>query len=222
MARLADGTLRCWGNNTDGQCTVPLSLGAVLGFDGGVYHSVAVDASGGVRCWGLNDFGQSIPPVKLASVASVSAGDRHTVALLSDGTVRCWGQDTYGQCSPPSSLPALQEISASDRYSLGLTTNGRVVRWGQEHGTLPGPETECTMIAAGAYHGVAALVQRDCETPCPADITGNGAVDGVDLAAVLGAWGGVGGGKSGADVNRDGSVDAADLAAVLGAWGPCP
>jgi hypothetical protein len=56
---------------------------------------------------------------------------------------------------------------------------------------------------------------------CPADITGNGSVDGVDLAAVLGSWG-TGGSKSGADLDGDGVVGGADLAIVLSSWGPCP
>ncbi len=56
---------------------------------------------------------------------------------------------------------------------------------------------------------------------CAGDVTRNGSVDGVDLAAVLGAWGGSGG-KAGADINGDGLVDGADLAYVLGNWGPCP
>jgi hypothetical protein len=78
------------------------------------------------------------------------------------------------------------------------------------------------MIAAGAYHGVAALEQAECPTPCPADITGNGNVDAADLAAVLSAWGGTPTGKANADVTGDGSVNGADLAIVLGSWGPCP
>ena len=56
---------------------------------------------------------------------------------------------------------------------------------------------------------------------CLADISGNGVVDGVDLAFVLGSWGS-GGGKAGADINGDGVVAGEDLAMVLGAWGACP
>lgn len=48
------------------------------------------------------------------------------------------------------------------------------------------------------------------------DLDGNGAVDGADLGALLGAWGAVGGL---ADLNCDGEVDGGDLGIVLGAWG---
>jgi formylglycine-generating enzyme required for sulfatase activity len=68
-------------------------------------------------------------------------------------------------------------------------------------------------LSCGVVHRAAAQ--------CPGDVTGNGAVDGVDLAGVLSAWG-TQGGELGGDVNGDGIVAGADLAFVLGAWGPCP
>ena len=52
--------------------------------------------------------------------------------------------------------------------------------------------------------------------PNPADINGDGIVDGADLARVLGAWGTD---APGGDVNGDGIVDGADLALVLANWG---
>ncbi len=58
--------------------------------------------------------------------------------------------------------------------------------------------------------------------PCPGDITGGGQVNGVDLAAILGAWGTDGQGKLDCDINDDGTVDATDLSVVLAGWGTCP
>lgn len=70
-----------------------------------------------------------------------------------------------------------------------------------------GPGVAKTAIpAARLFHGGADL---------PADIDNNGTVNGADLAALLGAWGGPGGP---ADLNRDGQVDGGDLAALLNAW----
>jgi len=57
--------------------------------------------------------------------------------------------------------------------------------------------------------------------PCPADIVQDNAVNGVDLAAVINAWGTDGGKLPRSDVDGNGIVDGADLAQVLGAWGPC-
>jgi hypothetical protein len=53
---------------------------------------------------------------------------------------------------------------------------------------------------------------------CPADLSGDGAVGGPDLAALLSNWGGPGP----SDLDGDGLTDATDLAALLAAWGDCP
>ena len=58
-------------------------------------------------------------------------------------------------------------------------------------------------------------------TPCPGDIDESGAVNSVDLAAVLANWGTEGGKYPRADVNGDGFINSSDLAAVLSEWGPC-
>ena len=47
------------------------------------------------------------------------------------------------------------------------------------------------------------------------DLNGDGAVNGADLAQLLGAWGQTGP----TDLDLDGDTDAADLAILLGAWG---
>jgi hypothetical protein len=55
--------------------------------------------------------------------------------------------------------------------------------------------------------------------PCPADVTGDGTVDVLDLLYVLAQWG-----MSGvpSDINGDGVVNVLDMLEVLAAWGPCP
>jgi len=50
----------------------------------------------------------------------------------------------------------------------------------------------------------------------PADVNGDGSVDGGDLALVLGYWGSS---AAGPDINGDGIVDGMDIAIVLGNWG---
>jgi hypothetical protein len=55
-----------------------------------------------------------------------------------------------------------------------------------------------------------------------ADITRDGAVNGADLALLLGAWGtAASSGAVDADLDDDGLVAGADLAVLLGAWGAC-
>jgi len=53
------------------------------------------------------------------------------------------------------------------------------------------------------------------ETTAPADLNGDGVVDGADLGLLLGQWGTDGP----ADLNDDGVVDGADLGLLLGQWG---
>lgn len=61
------------------------------------------------------------------------------------------------------------------------------------------------------------LAQPQCPG-CPADITDDLLVDGLDLTALLSGWGEPGP----ADVDDSGVVDGLDLTAVLSAWGTCP
>lgn len=53
---------------------------------------------------------------------------------------------------------------------------------------------------------------------CPADFSGDNAVDGADLGLLLGNWGTSSGNT---DLNNDGTVDGADLGLLLASWGQC-
>jgi len=52
--------------------------------------------------------------------------------------------------------------------------------------------------------------------PSAGDLDGDGAVNGLDLGILLGAWGACD--SCAADMNDDGTVDGLDLGAMLGAW----
>ena len=60
------------------------------------------------------------------------------------------------------------------------------------------------------------------ECQCLADVTGNGSVDAIDLAALMSSWGSNGSGEFDADVTNDGVVNGLDLAVILDGWGACP
>ena len=57
-----------------------------------------------------------------------------------------------------------------------------------------------------------------CAHAAPADINLDGRIDGLDLAALLAAWGPVSPPLPRADINRDGVVSGTDLAQLLAAW----
>jgi len=78
-------------------------------------------------------------------------------------------------------------------------------------------------IAAAALAFTLALSATTvASAQCPGDVIPTGNVDGVDLSALLGAWGSNGSGTFSTDVNGDGVVEGGDLAIILGAWGACP
>ena len=77
------------------------------------------------------------------------------------------------------------------------------------------PDTDDTGLGAPPIVDMGAYEYQPPE--CPADITGDGVVDVLDLLEVLAQWGTAGS----ADITGDGIVDVLDLLEVLGAWGPC-
>jgi hypothetical protein len=78
--------------------------------------------------------------------------------------------------------------------------------------SVPFPETELT----GAFD----LKLKIVDELAPADLNGDGHVDGLDLAILLGEWGRCGAGEPcPADLNGDGTVNGMDLAELLSQWG---
>ena len=77
-ALLGDGTVQCWGDNSDG------ALG-----------SATSETCGGDARNPCSTRPQSIPG--MANVAEVAVGLRHACARLADGEVRCWGWNAFGQ-----------------------------------------------------------------------------------------------------------------------------
>jgi alpha-tubulin suppressor-like RCC1 family protein len=130
-ALLADATMRCWGENREGQLgngttAIPgtphaVAVNGITGataFTTGAYHTCAVLGNGTVRCWGRNDTGQlgdgtwntsSTPrPVNgLTGVVAVSGGGVHTCAVLGDGSVQCWGDNEFGQLGDGTTVTSL-------------------------------------------------------------------------------------------------------------------
>lgn len=124
-ALVADGTVRCWGDNRNGQLgdgttgtgiSPPVTvrgLSNAVAIAAGNLHTCALSARGTVVCWGVNGSGELgdgtteprsepvivtiMPGVALTGVVAIAAAGRHTCALLADGSVRCWGENGFGQ-----------------------------------------------------------------------------------------------------------------------------
>jgi len=153
-ARRANGTVRCWGSNSEGQLgdgstTTQLTAATdVMNLTGAVdlaltsSHVCAHDAAGNAVCWGSNTYGQlgdgsttdrSSPiPAPVSGVtwigtASFSAdiAGGHSCAIV-NGEVKCWGDNAVGQLGNGSTTDATSPVTAT-----GITDAVQVVmgRW---------------------------------------------------------------------------------------------
>ena len=112
-AVLANGTVKCWGDNTYGQLgdgsytgrTIPATvtgLSGVTQVSVGERFSCVLKNDGTVWCWGSNDVAQlastllseSTSPVQIAGLSGIKelkVGTQHACVIRSDNSVACWG-----------------------------------------------------------------------------------------------------------------------------------
>jgi alpha-tubulin suppressor-like RCC1 family protein len=130
---LADHTVRCWGDNDDGQLgdgstgtgsTVPVEvagIGTATSIAASDVEFCATLADGSVRCWGDRITGATatissspVPVGGLTGDASrVSVGEDHDCAVLIGGTVDCWGSDADGQLGDGGTTASVNAVAAS-------------------------------------------------------------------------------------------------------------
>lgn len=128
-----DGTVVAWGDNSNGQATVPEGLNNVKAIAAGAYHSLALRSDGTVIAWGVNYAGQCTIPDGLSGVVAISGGDAHSLALKEDGTVVIWGSfrpDINMSVYVPTDLSDVVAISAGSYHDLAMKRDGTVVAWG--------------------------------------------------------------------------------------------
>lgn len=167
LAILADGTVRAWGTDGNGQ----LGDGSATTAGGTTLVTVATDAAG---------------TTPLTNIIAVGGGANHSIALRSDGTVWTWGDDSSGQLGDgtgdssrtfAAQVPGLSGVIAIDagaNHSLVLLADGSVRSWGENNlgrlgdgttttrfvpvtptGLGAGASVKVTQIAAGSQHSVA-------------------------------------------------------------------
>jgi hypothetical protein len=151
-----------------------------------------------------NDVWCSIGPLDRAATVLVSTCSQDTEfdTLLvayrgSCGDLLAAGCSDDGLCPPQSNAELSIGVSCGEVVLVRVL--GRLGNLGQARVLLSVP---------GA---------PPCPGACPADLDGNGAVDGADLGLLLSGWGI----DATGDINGDGTIDGADLGVLLSAWGPC-
>lgn len=102
-AAISDGTVRCWGDNTNGQ----------LGFDPNVVSSKHTPTT--------------VPG--LTGVAHIASGGSTTCALLVDHTLRCWGGTALGRGDGDTSPaympePVVMSVGGPQLANIGQVTVG--------------------------------------------------------------------------------------------------
>ena len=101
-----DGTLACWGDNSQGRASPPTGTFTQVTAGLPTYLRDPVGRHGGVL--GGRHVGQATPPG--GTFTQVSAGDFHTCGVRTDGTLACWGN----QPAPPAGTYI--QVSVQDQF----------------------------------------------------------------------------------------------------------
>ncbi len=121
-ALTADGGIKCWGRNNDGQLgdgtpewrrLAPVDVvglsSSVQALSAGSLHTCATLAGGNAKCWGNNSAGQlgdgtttpRLTPIDVVGLTegmfTISAGFAHTCAITVLNGTWCWGANNAGQ-----------------------------------------------------------------------------------------------------------------------------
>jgi alpha-tubulin suppressor-like RCC1 family protein len=156
----ADGTVKCWGLNAQGQlgvgntvdAHVPIDVmgitGSVLQVATGGLHSCALTLAGGVKCWGNNGRGavgdgsttNALTAVDVSGlssgVTSVMGGGEYSCALVTNGGVKCWGNNAVGELGDGTTQDSHVPVDVS-----GLASGAGAIGPGSAH--------TCALIGSG-------------------------------------------------------------------------
>jgi alpha-tubulin suppressor-like RCC1 family protein len=205
-ALLADGTVRCWGDNMYGQLgtgsltpdrsSSPLRVTGLSGakaIASGNHHSCALLTNGTVMCWGSNVAGAigqdpavttvSSTPLPVAGLAngaalSASTGGLTNCALITGGSIKCWGAGGSGQLGD-GSMPAGGSFMPVTVSGISNAT-AVVVGYQQTFALLPGGAVK----GWGSNNSGQLATDAPAQTSSPIDMTVGGS------SAALGAGGG--------------------------------
>ena len=178
-----NGTVYAWGDNSHGQCTIPIAASSAVkqvsasiriplpddDLDKPVdSFSVALRSDGEVLVWGDDPDkalrvceAKYIPDdVKAKGVSAIAAGGEHVLALK-NGRVYAWGSIHYAVTSsiPAAVSSGIKEIAAGGYFGMALSSNGTVHVWGdpEDAGPLVNVADAANIPAAVKAGGVSAI-----------------------------------------------------------------
>jgi alpha-tubulin suppressor-like RCC1 family protein len=155
----ANGQLKCWGANYQGQLAdgtttsqiTPITVAnfspSLVGVESGYSHSCALTNAGGVKCWGYNLYGQlgtgdfvnaliATDVVGLASgVAAIANGYYTSCAITTTGQLKCWGS-LIGSNVPVNNdtfIDGVIEVGIGNGHTCVMITGGGVRCWGSNN-----------------------------------------------------------------------------------------
>jgi hypothetical protein len=202
-----------------------LGQGVLLSSNGGF---VAVAKGVGVHWFQSNEFQNGLGGTTAAGQLSYISPVIFTFVDPSSPTT-AWATTSFSLYTDYSGIGAVCSLTAYDVDGAIVDSDIKA-----EHSGVAATGTQYSVsgegIAKVVFQGagtqavsniVFAAPGPACNVECTGDLTGDGHVDGADLASILAAWG-AGGGCPSPDFDGDGTVDGADLSVVLASWGACP
>ena len=133
MAIISDSTVIAWGDNSEGQSTVPSTLTDAYSLANGTYHSLVLDNAGTIWGWGSNKSGQLNIPSNLGQIIDIAAGRDFSIAysltatgavdaggnpILTD-TVTLWGGNSK-KTLPVNELKNIISVKCYDNHCAAL------------------------------------------------------------------------------------------------------
>jgi len=160
-ASIPDGTIYCWGSNSNGQLgtgdtsyllsaspRLVVGISTASNIAAGAMHTCAVVDNGAVKCWGTgakfrlglassyaqNDVSTptSVAGLSGLTVVQVSAGTSQSCVLLNTKAVKCWGDNAAGQLGAGATSSATPSPRAVSGID-GTTTSAVQISMGSQH-----------------------------------------------------------------------------------------